>query len=151
MIERCENLNIFEAPAEALVNPVNIKGVSGRGLALEFKNKFPVNYRLYREYCKQGKLKPGKLLIIKVSEDSVKYIINFPTKRHYKDPSRLEDVAQGLWALRDWLNDPKCEIKSLALPPLGCGLGGLKWPDVEILIYQHLSGVSQKVLLCLPE
>lgn len=118
--------NIFDSKATALVNPVNCVGVMGRGLALEFKKRYPENFRIYAEACARGEVRPGRILVVPP-------VINFPTKRHWREPSRLEDITAGLQALRSVLGD------SVAIPPLGCGLGGLPWPQVRNEIEKILS------------
>jgi len=140
--------NLLNADTEALVNTVNTEGVMGKGVALQFKKAFPEMYKEYREFCKQGKLSVGKLHIYHYSTlTESKYIINFPTKIKWKDPSRLEYIEKGLDALTREIK--KSGIRSIAIPPLGCGFGGLSWkevfpliekafrdlPDVNVIIY----------------
>lgn len=126
--------DIFKSEAKIIINPCNCVGVMGKGLALQFKNNFPDNFSLYKEACDQGLLKPGTLFIVDLS-DTV--IINFPTKRHWKDSSYLEDIDKGLQALAAQLK--KSNWESIALPALGCGLGGLDWALVKSLIEQYLN------------
>jgi O-acetyl-ADP-ribose deacetylase (regulator of RNase III) len=127
--------NLLEADAEALVNTVNCVGIAGRGIALQFREAFPENHVAYLRACKQGELQPGRMLIVKTGWlSNPKFIVNFPTKRHWKGKSRLEDIRFGLEALV--LEVQRYNIKSIALPPLGCGLGGLNWSDVRPLIEQ---------------
>lgn len=143
------NGDMFTSGAEALVNPVNCVGVMGAGLALHFKLRFPENFDNYVKVCKGRGMSPGKLLVsdcqksrvvsapwgsILPSHDSghARYIVNFPTKRHWKDKSRLDDVAAGLDALVQFVRTES--VKSIAIPPLGCGLGGLDWRDVRPLV-----------------
>lgn len=122
--------NILEAAAEALVNTVNTTGVMGRGIALQFKLAYPDNYEAYRAACRAGEVEPGKMLIVQVNPlYAPRYIINFPTKRHWKAKSRMEDIESGLAALAADIN--RLGIKSIAVPPLGCGLGGLDWRQVR--------------------
>ena len=132
MIERGRG-NILEANVQALVNPVNCVGVMGKGLALTFKEIYPNNFLEYRTACNAGKVIPGKMFITKT--DSVinpAYIINFPTKRHWREGSRIEDIRSGLVSLAEEVN--RLRIFSVAIPALGCGNGGLKWEDIESLI-----------------
>ena len=133
--------NIFHSGCEALVNPVNCVGVMGKGLALQFKRRFPANFTAYAEACRAGELVPGRMHLFDTGSPKPRYIINFPTKRHWRDDSRLDDVAHGLGALAGVIaaND----IRSIAVPPLGCGLGGLPWHDVRQLIDRHLSPLDR--------
>ena len=122
--------NLIEAPVEALVNTVNCVGVMGRGIALQFRKAFPENFKIYEAACERGEVVPGKMLVFETGFlTGPKYIINFPTKRHWKGKSRLEDIDAGLPALVDEV--AKRGIRSIAIPPLGCGLGGLNWNDVR--------------------
>ena len=109
----------------------------GKGLALQSKQRFPANFASYASACRAGALFPGHMHIFDTGSSQPRYIVNFPTKRHWRDPSRLDDVARGLEALAGAVATH--DIPSLAVPPLGCGLGGLSWPDVLQLIDRHLS------------
>lgn len=130
--------NMLEAHAEALVNTVNTVGVMGKGIALQFKETFPANYRQYVAACKRNEVQPGKLLVIKEQTLSgEKIIINFPTKTQWFQKSKYEYVEEGLKALVKVIIEH--EIKSIAVPPLGCGNGGLKWEKVKLLIEKYLS------------
>jgi O-acetyl-ADP-ribose deacetylase (regulator of RNase III) len=125
--------NLLTTDAEALVNTVNCVGVMGKGVALQFKQAFPDNFRQYELACREGLVRPGQMLIVPTGRDAnPRYIINFPTKRHWKGKSKLEDIRAGLGALVDDVQ--RLNIKSIALPPLGCGNGGLAWSDVKPLI-----------------
>jgi len=121
--------NILNSHAEVIVNPVNCLGVSGAGLALQLKQRFPKNYRIYRQICKAGKLRPGRVLIVAIpkiiANSPQRYIANFPTKDDWRDPSKLEYITSGLKRLIPELKAMK--VKSIAFPKLGCGLGGLSW------------------------
>lgn len=120
--------DIFKSGADALVNPVNCAGAMGAGLAAEFKERFPRNFIKYQRACHHGEVEPGKLLIVE-NWGKPQWIVNFPTKRHWQNPSRMEDITAGLETLRQW-----CETKptiSVAVPALGAGLGGLEWDDVR--------------------
>ena len=121
--------DILDAEVEALVNPVNTVGVMGRGLALAFKRAFPGNFRAYAKACRRGELTLGRVLPFR---EKGRLVINFPTKRHWREASTLADVEAGLVALVDCVRRERLE--SLAVPALGCGLGGLAWPEVRALI-----------------
>lgn len=130
--------DILHAEAEALVNTVNCVGIMGRGVALQFRKAFPENYEMYRAVCERRELQPGKVLVYQTGMlTGPRYIINFPTKRHWKGKSRIEDIESGLDALV--LEIRKRGIRSIAIPPLGCGLGGLRWHDVRPLIIEAFS------------
>ena len=120
--------NIFDADAEALVNPVNCVGVMGKGLALEFKKRFPKNFVGYYEACLQKRVNIGRVYIHYCNTLRPKFILNFPTKWHWTEPSRIEYIRKGLIHLATVMNN--LSIKSIAIPALGCGLGGLSWDDV---------------------
>ena len=125
--------NIFAEDAEALVNTVNCVGVMGRGIALQFKNAFPDNFNEYERACHREIVQPGRMFIHKTQQISnPKYIINFPTKRHWRGKSRIEDIESGLDALVGEIK--ALNICSIAIPPLGSGLGGLSWPEVRVRI-----------------
>src|SRR5690606_30643134 len=131
--------DIMQSGAEALVNTVNTVGVMGKGIALQFKEAFPNNNKVYVETCKKNELMPGKLLA--VWDENLQYgkklIINFPTKVHWRNPSQYEYIEKGLVALRKYLQKEK--VKSIAIPPLGCGNGGLDWGKVKPMIEKALS------------
>jgi O-acetyl-ADP-ribose deacetylase (regulator of RNase III) len=129
MIELTQG-DILQADTEALVNTVNCVGVMGRGIALQFRKAFPENFKVYEAACERGEVRPGKMLVFETGRlTGPRYIINFPTKRHWKGKSRIEDIEAGLCALISEVR--KLEIRSVAVPPLGCGLGGLDWNDVR--------------------
>lgn len=129
MIERTRG-NLLEADVEALVNTVNTVGVMGKGIALQFKKAFPGNFKVYKKACDGNELEPGKMLVVETGEipGRAKYIINFPTKRHWRGKSKMEDIESGLRALVEEVRN--LQIKSIAVPPLGCGNGGLRWSEV---------------------
>ena len=122
--------NLLEARAEALVNTVNTVGVMGKGIALMFKERFPENFRLYSVACKAGKMQTGKMFVTEVNElDGPRWIVNFPTKQHWRASSQITWVIEGLQDLRRFLIEK--QVKSVAIPPLGAGNGGLEWMDVR--------------------
>jgi O-acetyl-ADP-ribose deacetylase (regulator of RNase III) len=121
--------DMLRADVEALVNTVNCVGIMGRGLALQFKNVFPENFRAYEAACARAEVQPGRMFVVETGQLRPKLIINFPTKRHWRGRSRMEDIASGLTALVDEIGNRR--IRSIAIPPLGSGLGGLNWADVR--------------------
>lgn len=127
--------NIFESTCEAIVNPVNCVGVMGAGLAKQFKERYPDNYIAYRNFCKKNLMKIGTILIVE-PELTIFTILNFPTKIHWKDSSKLEYIEKGLFALVNVIEHDKFE--SVAIPKLGCGLGGLEWEEVKQLFVKYL-------------
>ena len=134
MIELTQG-DILFADTEALVNTVNCVGVMGRGIALQFRKAYPVNFKIYEAACKRHEVLPGKMLVFETGLlTGPRYIVNFPTKRHWKGKSRIEDIDAGLPALVEEIR--KRDIRSVAVPPLGCGLGGLDWNDVRPRIVQ---------------
>lgn len=141
--------DILQATAEALVNTVNCVGVMGRGVALQFRQAFPANFTHYRRACERGEVQPGRMWVFRTGQlTGPSYVVNFPTKRHWREKSRIEDIDAGLVALTAEIR--RLGIRSVAIPPLGCGLGGLDWahvrpriesafvalPDVEALVYE---------------
>src|SRR5262249_8288817 len=115
--------DILSADAEALVNTVNCVGIMGRGVALQFKNAFPSNFKAYAAACAQGDVQPGRMFVHETRTiTNPKFIINFPTKRHWRGKSRIEDIETGLIALKAEIRNRN--ITSIAIPPLGSGLGG---------------------------
>ena len=132
--------DLFTVEVEALVNTVNCVGVMGRGVALQFKKAFPANFKAYAKACELGEVEPGRMFITE-RLDNPKYIINFPTKRHWRGKSRIDDIESGLDALACEIR--KRGIQSVALPPLGSGLGGLHWPDVKEKIESALAEIPR--------
>ncbi len=136
--------DIFEQDVKAIVNAVNCVGIMGKGIALQFKNRYPENFELYETACKQNKVIPGKMFICEIDSQ---YIINFPTKRHWRDSSKLEDIIIGLDDLVRAIKALK--IQSIAIPPIGCGLGGLEWSIVKTHIQQKLSNLTDVQIIVL--
>lgn len=149
MIERTQG-NILKADAEALVNTVNCIGFMGKGIALQYKKAYPRNFDAYHKACKAGEMQPGRMFIVDLhSMLNPKYIVNFPTKRHWRADSRYEDIASGLEALVAEVRQRG--IQSIAIPPLGCGLGGLDWKQVRPMIEQAFAALpGVRVLLFEP-
>lgn len=115
--------NLLKSDAEALVNTVNCVGYMGKGIALRFKKAFPENFAAYQKACRQNQVIPGQMFVFEYDEMlNHKTIINFPTKRHWQHNSRMEDVVSGLAALIEEVQSRG--IRSIAIPPLGCGLEG---------------------------
>lgn len=140
MINFCRG-DILNADAEALVNTVNCVGVMGRGIALQFKNMFPDNFAAYARACDLGDVQPGRMSVYETGElTNPRYIINFPTKRHWRGKSRIEDIESGLRALREEVT--RRGIRSVAVPPLGSGLGGLNWAEVRPRIITALDDLT---------
>ena len=128
--------DIFQSPAQVLTNTVNCVGIMGKGVALEFKNRFPKLFNDYRQKCDNGQVVPGKPYLW---EDESTQILNFPTKRHWRDNSLLQDVEDGLKHLAS--SYEQMGLQSIAMPALGCGLGGLSWSDVQPLIEKYLGAI----------
>lgn len=130
--------NILQEQTDAIINTVNCVGIMGRGIALQFKQAYPDNFKAYKQACDKGEVQPGKMFVYSSgSLFNPKYIINFPTKRHWKGKSNIQDIKSGLIALKKDIQ--KYEISSIAIPPLGCGLGGLNWNEIKPLIEQTFS------------
>src|SRR5690606_34950946 len=127
----------------------NTVGVMGKGIALQFKNSFPNNYKIYQEACKNKTFKTGEVLVV-VEGDLMnrKTIINFPTKAHWKGNSKYEYISSGLQALKDSIINNK--IKSIAIPPLGCGNGGLEWDNVKVMIEEALKDLDCEIHIYTP-
>jgi len=132
--------DILAEDAEALVNTVNCVGVMGRGIALQFKKAFPPNFKAYEVACRHGEVEPGRMFVFETGQfTNPRYVINFPTKRHWRGKTRLEDIEAGLEALVGEIRSRG--IRSIAIPPLGSGLGGLEWADVRPRIERALQGL----------
>ena len=133
--------NVLAADTEALVATVNTMGVIGKGLAFQFKERFPENFRAYVHACGTGDLRIGKVFVTEnPSEEGPRYLINFPTKEHWRNPSLMEYVEKGLVDLKRVIQE--LGIRSIAVPPLGSGVGGLEWEDVRRRILQALGGLD---------
>jgi O-acetyl-ADP-ribose deacetylase (regulator of RNase III) len=143
--------NLLEAPVEALVNTVNTQGIMGKGIALQFKQAFPEMFRDYEKACKAGDVRLGKVHVYDLGglTGGPRWIINFPTKGHWRERSRLTDIEAGLRDLAATVR--RLGIRSLAVPPLGCGNGGLNWTDVRPRIEDTFAGLPDvKVQLFAP-
>ncbi len=133
------NTSIFDSTAQTLINPVNTVGVMGKGLALKFKELYPEMYYKYKVACKNGDLTVGRIFSYKV--DSDKLVVCFPTKKHWKHPSCIEYIEDGLKAFVQ--NYESLEITSVSFPKLGCGLGGLNWnEEVKSVMENYLSDLT---------
>ena len=138
--------DLLTEDAEAIVNTVNCVGVMGRGIALQFKKAWPENFKAYAEACKQKEVGPGKMFVYELGElTNPRYIINFPTKRHWRGKSRMEDIETGLEDLLRVIQEKN--IQSIALPPLGSGLGGLEWSAVRSRIEQAFSDIKDTCVI----
>jgi len=135
--------NILTAEAEALVNTVNTYGVMGKGIALAFKKSFPENYKSYRKSFDSGELEIGKMNVFRTSLLTPQFIINFPTKKHWRHKSKIEYIERGLEDLIHVIRNN--QIKSIAIPPLGCGNGGLDWKIIKNLIMEKLDHIKDSV------
>lgn len=133
--------DILKDDSDAIVNTVNCVGVMGRGIALQFKNAWPENFDAYAAGCKRDEVQPGRMFIYEVGQlTSPRFIVNFPTKRHWKGKSRMEDIESGL---QDLVKQIQARgIRSIAIPPLGSGLGGLEWADVRPVIETALADLA---------
>lgn len=142
--------NLFESKAEALVNTVNCVGVMGKGIALQFKILFPNNFRAYKEACNKGEVKVGKMFIYEDSNIFInkKLIINFPTKTHWKYPSQYSFIKDGLVSLKSEIISRN--IKSIAIPAIGCNNGGLDYNIVKEMIMKELGDLDCEIYLYEP-
>lgn len=141
--------NILQADAEALVNTVNTVGVMGKGIALAFKKAFPANFKAYKKLCDDQAFHIGDLLITQTGQISPKFIVNFPTKQHWRGKSKIAYIEIGMKALVQAIQDK--QIKSIAIPPLGCGNGGLDWKDVKALILRELESLDEDIAVMIYE
>ena len=140
--------DIFAQHAHAIVNPVNCVGVMGRGLALQFRNRYPEAFFAYRRACARGQVLPSRMFLFDTHADDPRWIVHFPTKRHWRDPSAIGDIDAGLQELAATIS--RHRIPSLAIPPVGCGLGGLRWPDVRPIVEARLAGTPCTVTVLEP-
>jgi O-acetyl-ADP-ribose deacetylase (regulator of RNase III) len=143
--------NILEESAEALVNTVNCVGVMGKGVALQFKQAFPENFHKYKKACTAKEVEAGRMFIVSTGQLLFpRYIVNFPTKRHWKEKSQIADIRSGLAALIQDIQ--RLEIRSIAIPPLGCGNGGLDWQEVQPLIEEAFASLPEvEVIIFAPQ
>jgi O-acetyl-ADP-ribose deacetylase (regulator of RNase III) len=138
--------DILKSEADALVNTVNCVGVMGRGIALQFKNAFPDNFKAYEAACKREAVQPGRMFVYETGQlTPPRFIVNFPTKRHWRGKSRIEDIESGLADLVKVIREKG--IRSIAIPPLGAGLGGLDWNEVRPRIERALAGLANVQVL----
>ena len=140
--------DIFAQPAEAIVNPVNCVGVAGAGLALQFKRRHAHAFLAYRRACAERRLRPGRMFMFDTGRDWPRWIVHFPTKRHWRDRSAIGDIEAGLRGLAAALSSQG--IRSIAIPPLGCGLGGLEWRAVRPLMTACLADLPATVIVLEP-
>lgn len=144
MVEERNDVSLFDMDTDAIVNTVNCKGVMGKGIALEFKRRYPRSYCVYREACKDGKLRPGMVLYVP-GTGGERNIIHFPTKDHWIAPARLKWIHDGLQYLsthyQDW------GLQSIAMPQLGCGFGGLNWHKVGPLVHDAFDDEPLEVVV----
>ena len=134
--------NLLDSTAQTFVNPVNTVGVMGKGLARAFKHNYPDMFAQYKHYCDDGRLDIGKLHLYKTS---AKWILNFPTKKHWRSKSKLEYIELGLQKFVDTYEQQG--ITSIAFPQLGCGLGGLLWDDVRPVMERYLNDLPIDVFI----
>jgi O-acetyl-ADP-ribose deacetylase (regulator of RNase III) len=136
--------DMFAEPVEALVKTVNCVGVMGKGVALEFKNRWPANFKAYKKLCDDKELQPGQMFVFDTKSlfdsEGPRFLVNFPTKAHWRSKSKMSYVEDGLDALASAIQE--YGIKSIGIPPLGCGNGGLNWVDVKPLIVSKLSEIE---------
>lgn len=132
--------NLLQADAEALVNTVNTVGHMGKGIALQFKQAYPENFKAYAQAVRKGEVQPGRMFVVPTGLlTNPRYIINFPTKRHWRSRSRIEDIEAGLRGLVEEIE--RLGLRSIAIPPLGCGNGGLDWSDIRPRVIHALEKV----------
>ena len=141
--------DLLQSGAEAIINTVNCVGVMGKGIALQFKQEFPGNYEAYRRACDAGEVRLGEMFVFDTgSMINPRWIINFPTKGHWKAKSRIEDIGSGLKDLRRVIET--LGVRSIAVPPLGCGNGGLDWAEVEPMIRTALGDLDDVEVMLFP-
>jgi len=138
---RYKSGNLLDDNVEALVNTVNCVGIMGKGVALQFKQAYPDNFKDYEKACKKKEVQLGRMHVFQTGSLLYpRYIINFPTKNHWRAKSELEDIKKGIEDLIKTIRELK--IKSIAIPPLGCGLGGLNWQDVRQILINRLGNLQ---------
>ncbi|MFG6147444.1 type II toxin-antitoxin system antitoxin DNA ADP-ribosyl glycohydrolase DarG [Halobacillus sp. B23F22_1] len=141
---RFKNGNLLEDSSEALINTVNTVGVMGKGIALQFKQAYPEVFHEYKKACNNGEVQVGKMHVVPTNKlVGPKYVINFPTKQHWKEKSKMNYITEGLRDLKHVIEE--LDIQSIALPPLGCGNGGLNWDDIKPLIEETFTNSSFEV------
>lgn len=141
--------DLLDAKCEALVNTVNCVGVMGKGIALAFKQKFPQNYFLYRQACQNGLVQTGKMFVTEPNTGIPKFIVNFPTKQDWRNPSRIEWISAGLVDLVSFVKEKN--VSTIAIPALGCSNGKLDWNIVRPLIMDAFADVQTQVFLFPPK
>lgn len=129
--------SIFDSESQVITNTVNCHGVMGKGIALEFKSRFPKMFADYKQRCVREEVKPG---VPYLWEGDGQMILNFPSKNHWRNNSRIEWIEQGLAWIRE--NYDRLGISTLAIPPVGCGNGGLYWGDVQALVEKYLGDLD---------
>lgn len=142
--------NILESEADALVNTVNTEGIMGKGIALQFKKAFPSNFKFYEKACKNKEFNIGEILVFKDRSlmTGEKWIINFPTKTTWRKPSEYQYIEKGLDALIEKIKE--YPIRSVAIPPLGSGQGGLNWQKVKEILTEKLEGLNYEIIIYEP-
>ncbi|HEY9293248.1 MAG TPA: macro domain-containing protein, partial [Microlunatus sp.] len=141
--------DLLAADVDALVNTVNCVGVMGKGIALQFKRRYPKMFKAYQQACRHGEVRVGRMFVVPTDElNGPQFVINFPTKRHWRSPSKIEFIEDGLADLRRVVEE--LGIQSIAIPPLGAGNGGLDWDAVEPRIRAALDGLPAEVTLFAP-
>ncbi len=140
--------NIFDAGTQAIVNTVNCVGVMGAGLAKQFRIRYPDNFKEYYDACVEDELTTGRVLVTHNLDRDFVYIVNFPTKDHFKDDSKMEYITQGLTAMKAEMS--RLNIESIAIPALGCGLGNLEWKTVKEQIELTLSDCECRIVVYEP-
>lgn len=140
-----KNGDMFDEPTQAIVNTVNCVGVMGKGVALEFKRRWPANFKAYKRLCADKALSPGEMFIFDndgfLNSEKHRFLINFPTKQHWRSQSKIEYIREGLVDFVEQVR--RLGIKSVAMPPLGCGNGGLEWSDVRPFIEDAVSELPE--------
>ncbi len=145
--------DMFEVGADFLINTVNCNGVMGKGVALEFKKRFPEMFKAYRSKCKNGLITPGSVTLHKIDRynQTSLTIANFATKKDWWNPSRYQHITIGLYNLEDILVKQEYKNAIVAMPPVGCGNGGLDWNFVKPKIIKRLSNLPQQIYIFEPQ